>query len=142
MVGLKNKRKTLTHPPRTPGSLGTCFKWALYNDGRWFYTLGSSSVSWSGCCGHLEPVPPSRARSFILCTTEQEEDGLLFCHAAGRDARFPNTPPPHTLGITRRTTTPGHAFRSASCRGLHLTSPQLLTVKHLRLLRSSSVFAI
>lgn len=129
MVGLKNKRKTPTHPPCPPGSLGTCFKWALYNDGRWFYTLGSSSVSWSGCCGHLEPVPPSRAHSFILCTTEQEEEGLLFCHAAGRDARFPNTTPhshPTPLGITPRTTSPVHAFRSSSCPGLHLTSPQLL----------------
>lgn len=119
MVGLKNRRKT---PIQPPASLGTCFKWALYNDGRWFYTLGSSSVSWSGCCGHLEPVPPSRTHSFILCTTEQEGEGLLFCHAAGRDTRFPNTP---LLRITPRTS-PGNAFRSSSCPGLHLTSPQLL----------------
>lgn len=94
VVGLKNKRKTLRHPPHPPGSLGTCFKWALYNDGRWFYTLGSSSVSWSGCCGHLEPVPPSRTHSFILCTTEQEGGGFGSAMQLVEmlDAPFPNTP--------------------------------------------------
>lgn len=82
---VKKQEKDPDLAPRPPGSLGTCFKWALYNDGRWFYTLGSSSASWSGCCGHLEPVPPSRTHAFILCMTEQEGEGLSFCHAAGRD---------------------------------------------------------
>lgn len=92
LCGRVKKQEKDPETPHTPCSLGTCFKWALYNNGRWFYTLGSSSVSWSGCCGHLELVPPSRTHSFILCTTEQEEGGLWFCHAAGGDAPFSNTP--------------------------------------------------
>lgn len=61
---MSSGQKTRERAPRPPILPPPRFKWALYNDGRWFYTLGSSSVSWSGCCGHLELVPPSGTQLF------------------------------------------------------------------------------
>lgn len=92
MVGLKKQEKDPDPAPRPPGSPGTCFKWALYNNGRWLYTLWSRSESWSGCCGHLQPVPPSRARAFILCVAGQEEAGLLFSPCSWWRRLVPNHP--------------------------------------------------
>lgn len=81
-------------------------------------------VTWSRC------HPAGLALSSFVPQSRKGR-GFYFCHAAGRDTPFPNTPlhPPSTphprRRITPRTTNPGHTFRSSSCPGPHLASPHL-----------------